>query len=101
MFGARASLVVGSDFDARAVVFENTALDMWCGRVNRKAPPLEFFKKVHDVDDVAESGREGDVFRLGGGESAKRLEFGGADDRAAGVGHDKAREGQYGAWVVR
>ena len=50
VFGARASLVVCSNLNARAIIFEYLAFDGGCGSIYLEASLANFIEQVHDID---------------------------------------------------
>ena len=90
VFGSWASAMICGDFNATLVVFKHSAVNGGGRDVEAEAARLEFADEVHEADDFAEGGGEGDVLGLSGGEGNKGLHFGGPNDRTTGVHNEVA-----------
>lgn len=53
VFGAGAIAMVGGDFDAAFVVFENSTVNFGGSEVEVEASGLEFLEELHNADNVA------------------------------------------------
>ena len=56
MFGARASAVISCDFNATAIVFEDSTVYLGNGFVEKKATRSKFIHQVHQGNDFAKGG---------------------------------------------
>ena len=87
MFGARASFVIGGNFNATFVVFKSCALNGWNGRVDLESFGFQFREHGHDCDYLTKGTAEGNIFGLCGTEGNELLTTRTPKDGAASI-HD-------------
>ena len=77
--------MIGGELDTTLVVLKDLANYLWLMSVSGEASKSEFLQKIEEIDDLTESGGQGDVFGLRCAEGNQGLHLGGPEDRTPSV----------------